>query len=56
LTVVDANYTRDFGRGVSLFASVENVGDVKYEVNFSGGVVSLGLPRTVRLGARVGRE
>jgi len=55
-TVVDANYTRDVGRGMSLFASVENVGDVKYEVNFSGGIVSLGLPRTVRVGARVGRE
>jgi outer membrane receptor protein involved in Fe transport len=55
-TVVDANYTRDIGRGMSLFASVENVGDVKYEVNFSGGIVSLGLPRTVRVGARVGRE
>jgi len=55
-TVVDANYTRDVGRGVSLFASVENVGDVKYEVNLSGGIVSLGLPRTVRVGARVGRE
>lgn len=55
-TVVDANYTRDITRGLSAFVSVENVGDVKYEVNFSGGIVSLGLPRTVRLGVRAGRE
>ncbi|HEX5972438.1 MAG TPA: TonB-dependent receptor [Gemmatimonadaceae bacterium] len=55
-TVVDANYTRDLMRGLSLFASVENVGDVKYQVNYSGGIVSLGLPRTVRAGVRVGRE
>jgi len=55
-TVVDANYTRDVSRGIALFASVENVGDVKYEVNFSGGIVSLGLPRTIRVGVRAGRE
>jgi outer membrane receptor protein involved in Fe transport len=55
-TVVDANYTRDLSRGLSVFASVENVGDVKYQVNYSGGIVSLGLPRTVRVGVRVGRE
>jgi outer membrane receptor protein involved in Fe transport len=55
-TVVDANYTRDISSGVSLFASVENVGDVKYQVNFSGGIVSLGLPRTVRVGVRAERE
>lgn len=55
-TVVDANYTRDLTRGLSVFASVENVGDVKYQVNYSGGIVSLGLPRTVRVGVRVGRE
>lgn len=55
-TVVDANYTRDLARGLSVFASVENVGDVKYQVNLSGGVVSLGLPRTIRVGVRAGRE
>jgi outer membrane receptor protein involved in Fe transport len=55
-TVLDANYTRDISSGVSLFASVENVGDVKYQVNFSGGIVSLGLPRTVRVGVRAERE
>jgi iron complex outermembrane receptor protein len=55
-TVVDANYTRDITRGLSAFVSVENVGDVKYQVNFSGGVVSLGLPRTVRIGVRAGKE
>lgn len=55
-TVVDANYTRDLSRGISLFASMENVGDVKYQVNVSGGIVSLGLPRTVRVGMRAGRE
>jgi outer membrane receptor protein involved in Fe transport len=55
-TVVDANYTRDLTRGMSVFASMENVGDVKYQVNVSGGIVSLGLPRTVRVGLRAGRE
>jgi outer membrane receptor protein involved in Fe transport len=55
-TVVDANYTRDLNRGMSVFASVENVGDVKYQVNVSGGIVSLGLPRTVRVGVGVRRE
>ena len=55
-TVVDASYTRDLTRGLSVFASLENVGDVKYQVNYAGGIVSLGLPRTVRVGVRAGRE
>jgi outer membrane receptor protein involved in Fe transport len=55
-TVVDANYTRDVGYGVSAFASVENVGNVEYQVNLSGTIVSLGLPRTFRAGMRVARD
>jgi iron complex outermembrane recepter protein len=55
-TVVDLNYTRDFLRGTSLFASVENAANAEYQVNLSGGMVSLGMPRTVRVGVRVGRE
>ena len=47
---------RRISRGLSAFVSVENVGDVKYQVNYSGGIVSLGLPRTVRVGVRAGRE
>lgn len=55
-TVVDLNYTRELLPGVSGFVSVENVGDVAYQVNISGTLVSLGLPRTIRVGGRVGRE
>ncbi len=55
-TVVDANYTRAIGGGVSAFLSVENVGDVAYQTNLSGTIVSLGLPRTLRLGMSLTRE
>jgi outer membrane receptor protein involved in Fe transport len=55
-TVVDANYTRDIGYGVSAFASVENVANAEYQVNLSGAIVSLGLPRTFRAGMRVARD
>ncbi|HEY2065962.1 MAG TPA: TonB-dependent receptor [Gemmatimonadaceae bacterium] len=52
-TVVDVSYTRDLPRGMSAFASVENVGNVEYQVNLSGTVPSLGLPRTLRAGLRI---
>jgi outer membrane receptor protein involved in Fe transport len=52
-TVVDMNYTRDLPRGVSAFASVENVGNVAYQVNLFGTIPSLGLPRTLRAGLRI---
>lgn len=55
-TVVDLSYVHDLPRGASLFAAVENVADREYQVNLSGAIVSLGLPRTVRLGMRVERN
>ena len=55
-TVVDLNYTRDLLPGISAFASVENVGNVAYQVNVSGALISLGLPRTVRIGATLRKE
>jgi iron complex outermembrane recepter protein len=55
-TVIDASYTRDLTRGVSAFASVENVVNTEYQVNLSGALVSLGLPRTFRAGMRVARN
>jgi outer membrane receptor protein involved in Fe transport len=55
-TVVDLNYTRDLLPGVSGFVSMENVGNVAYQVNVSGALVSLGLPRTVRVGGTLRRD
>jgi outer membrane receptor protein involved in Fe transport len=55
-TVVDADYTRDIARGMSAFAAVENIANTEYQVNLSGAIVSLGLPRTFRAGMRVARE
>jgi iron complex outermembrane receptor protein len=55
-TVLDANYTRDIRRGVSAFASVENVANTEYQVNLTGAIVSLGLPRTFRAGVRLARD
>jgi iron complex outermembrane receptor protein len=55
-TVVDVDYTRDIANGLSAFASVENVANREYQVNLSGAIVSLGLPRTFRAGMRVVRE
>ncbi len=56
-TVVDANVQRELVPGLRGFVSVENVGDVKYQVNIAGAgtaanpfVYSIGLPRTVRAG------
>ncbi|MBX6332740.1 MAG: TonB-dependent receptor [Gemmatimonadaceae bacterium] len=55
-SVVDANYQRDLLPGTSAFISVENVGDTDYQVNLSGAIVSLGMPRTIRAGVSVGRD
>ena len=55
--VVDANVQRELVPGLRGFVSVENIGDVKYQVNIAGAgtatnpfVYSIGLPRTVRVG------
>jgi len=60
--VVDANVQREIVSGLRAFLSVENIGDVKYQVNLSGAgttaspfVVSQGLPRTVRIGVEAYR-
>jgi outer membrane receptor protein involved in Fe transport len=55
-TLVDVNYTRDLAPGLSMFGSVENVANAAYQVNLSGAIVSLGLPRTVRAGLRLARD
>ncbi|MEP6763779.1 MAG: TonB-dependent receptor [Gemmatimonadaceae bacterium] len=56
-TVVDLNYRREIVRGLSGFVSVENVGDVRFQVNKAGAgtaaspfIITTGLPRTVRAG------
>jgi Outer membrane receptor proteins, mostly Fe transport len=54
-SVVDMNVQREVVPGVRGFVSVENVGDTRYEVNLSGDIMSLGLPRTVRVGVEAYR-
>jgi outer membrane receptor protein involved in Fe transport len=61
-TVVDANVQRELVPGLRGFVSVENIGDVKYQVNISGSgtaaspfVYSVGLPRTIRAGVEAFR-
>ncbi len=53
-TVVDMSYFRRIANGLDVIAGIENVLDRAYWVNASGNAaspfVSLGLPRTVRLG------
>ena len=56
-TVVNANVDRELVPGIRGFLSLENIGDVKYQVNIAGAgtaanpfIVSQGLPRTIRLG------
>lgn len=49
-TVVDLNVQRDLTRGLRGFASLENAGNTTYQVNISGPVVSVGMPRTLRIG------
>ena len=58
-TVVDANVRREIVPGLRGFVSVENVGDVRYQINIAGAganaLVSYGLPRTVRVGLEASR-
>jgi iron complex outermembrane receptor protein len=49
-TVVDANYQHELLRGLNGFVSVENVANTEYQVNLTGTIVSLGMPRTIRVG------
>ncbi|MDQ6716958.1 MAG: TonB-dependent receptor [Gemmatimonadota bacterium] len=56
-TLVDANVQRVLAKGLRAFVSVENISDVRYEINISGAgtaanpfVISNGLPRTIRAG------
>jgi outer membrane receptor protein involved in Fe transport len=57
-TVLDANVQRQLLPGFTGFASVENVGNTRYQINLTAatnGIASLGLPRTFRVGLRVER-
>ena len=61
-SVVDASVQRELTTGLRGFVSVENIGDVKYQVNLSGAgttaspfIVSQGLPRTYRVGVEAYR-
>ena len=57
-TVADANVQKELFSGISLFASLENITNEKYQVGLSAasnGIVSLGLPRTFRLGVQAVR-
>jgi iron complex outermembrane receptor protein len=56
-TVVDANVQRELAPGLRAFVSVENIGDVRYQINIAGAgmaanpfIISNGVPRTVRAG------
>lgn len=51
-TVVDLGLQRRLGRGLELFAAVENLLDRRYLVGRAG-VDTMGAPRTVRLGLRL---
>ncbi len=57
--VADASYRRDLIGGLSVFGSVENIGNTEYFVGLSGAatapIATLGLPRTVRLGMEISR-
>ncbi|MEP6731236.1 MAG: TonB-dependent receptor [bacterium] len=58
-TVVDATYRHELLPGLRGFAAVENIGDVKYQINLSGTgaaqLISFGMPRTVRVGVEAFR-
>ncbi|MDB4913305.1 MAG: TonB-dependent receptor [Gemmatimonadetes bacterium] len=56
-TVVDAHAEHALTRGLSLFGAMDNIGDVKYQINIAGSgtaasptIISRGWPRTVRIG------
>jgi len=50
--VVDVSVSQELMRGLNLFAAVENVGDVDYDVGRTP-IRTIGWPRTVRVGLRV---
>jgi iron complex outermembrane receptor protein len=55
-TLYDAQYRREIIREVAGFVQIENLTDTKYQAGLSAavnGVVSLGMPRTVRVGLDV---
>jgi outer membrane receptor protein involved in Fe transport len=61
-SVVDVNVQRELARGLRGFVSVENVGNVSYQINKAGQgtptnpyILSLGLPRTIRVGVEAFR-
>ena len=57
-TVIDANVQRELAPGFTGFVAVENIGDKEYQVSTtaaSNGVLSFGMPRTLRMGVRVER-
>jgi outer membrane receptor protein involved in Fe transport len=60
-TVVDASVHRELINGFTGFVAVENVGDVKYQVNATApsatqpAIMQLGMPRTVRFGLMLDR-
>jgi outer membrane receptor protein involved in Fe transport len=55
-TVVDANIQREILPGIRGFVWIDNIGDVKYQVNIANAtastprMVTLGMPRTIRVG------
>jgi outer membrane receptor protein involved in Fe transport len=54
--VVDLSISRPLRRGIEVFLQAENLFDQESEVGISGhGVVSVGAPRQVQFGLRVGR-
>jgi outer membrane receptor protein involved in Fe transport len=55
-TVLDTRVTRDVGRGLQAFIAIENLGNALYPVSALGTTLSVGLPRTVRLGVGFARE
>jgi outer membrane receptor protein involved in Fe transport len=58
-SVLDGSVQREITRGYTGFVAVENLTDVKYQVNQSGTgaatIMSYGLPRTVRIGVMLDR-
>lgn len=57
--VADASYRRTLFQGVSVYGSVENLGNTEYYVGLSGAaatpIITLGLPRTARVGVEIFR-
>jgi outer membrane receptor protein involved in Fe transport len=57
-TVADANVQKEFFPGITAFASLENITDEQYQIALSAasnGIVTLGMPRTLRIGVQAVR-